>query len=221
MTKMKIKLISKLNVFSRKREFQPVPADGEEYTEDFRTRGCEILKAISDETQTSNTSTMASQEDNDNRYGGRSRRRSSIGSNNNSIELDWHESIQRFQKQQQMPNPNKTKGENKDSHGRREKVQRLKLLKRALERRRKLDSKGSFAINMVTYRDENKTSGRELRDTPAAAVGKNHDSNSGDNLGCDDRSDSVTTYMSNDFTLRVIDEEVQYCNYNDATYKTI
>ena len=219
---MTIKLISKLNVFTRKRQFQPVPADDEQYTEDFRTRGCEILKAISDETQTSNTITMKSQEDNENIDGDRNRRRDSIGSSNNSIEMDWHGSIQRLQKQQQMLNPNKTKGENKDSSGRRDKVQRLKLLKRALERRRKLDSNGSFAINMVTYRDENDTSDRELLDTPAAAAGKNHDINNGDNLACDDRSDSVTTSISNDFTLRVIDEEMQYCNSSsNATNNSI
>ena len=98
------------------------------------------------------------------------------------------------------------------------KVKKLKHLKRVIElaRRKRFDNKGSFAINMITYRDhKNKTSpninengekGKDsVADCPAASSIRGS--------GCDDRSrSSVSTCLSNDFTLQVIDEEIVYYN---------
>lgn len=206
MKKVNKKLISKLNVFSRKRQFQHMPMDEEEDIEDFRIRGCEILRAISDETHKEMISAF-----DDNMNDGDYHNTSS----NTGIEMDWHETIQRFQEyHQHVTIQNITQGGN-DDDGRQSKVERLKSLKRALERRRKFDNKGSFAINMVTYRDETTSScGFELDTVVSEGGGSNRNDyhKRGDHLGCDDRScrSSVTATMSNDLTLRAIEEEKEY-----------
>ena len=244
------KLVSKLNIFSRKRHLRHVPvpdidsdsepncetddcgdakSSAKEGAQDFRTRGSAILEAISAEAQglttTSVTSSTTTGQDENN--GGGNHKSTIDGISSSDIEMNWKETIEQFrrQKREQEQIQKQTKGDgNEDNRtdGVLNKVQRLKLLKRALERRRKLDSKGSFAINMVTLRDEDEACGREVARGARSNLNCNSKKNkyknyknsgkSGETMGCDDRSRStITTSVSNDLTLKVIDEESEYC----------
>lgn len=197
-------------IFSCKRQFQHVP-DSVDDVEDFRRRGCEILKAISESGATKDNTPMA---------------RTKTGHANidtapyttnhgNSIEMDWHETIQKVNAFQQQQKRTQKDERNQEEDEPRSKVHRLKRLKRALERRRKFDNKGSFAVNMVTYRDEFGIKNNDETCDEQASTASRHQvpcdgSKYGDVLGCDDRSVSRSSVS----TLRVIDEET---DYDDST----
>jgi len=214
------KLSLKFNIFSRKRQFKhiPVPNDDFEDIENFRTRGSEILKSIPIASESTTTRSPSIRSCSKNDY--------ALFNTSDKTETDWHETdkkVSKFQQQQkkkQQQQRIEDFKEQKSSNGseRQNKVKKLKHLKRTIElaRRKRLDNKGSFAINMVTYRDhKNKTSpninekGEKGKDSVADCPAANIIMGS----GCDDRSrSSVSTCLSNDFTLQVIDEEIVYYN---------
>ena len=96
------------------------------------------------------------------------------------------------------------------------KVKRLKFLKRKIElaRRKRIENTGSFASNMVIYKDDKNKSGLERK---TKGIGeREHESyrllkNVTSGCGKDDRSlSSDSTCRTNDVTLHVIDEETTY-----------
>ena len=221
MAKFATKLVSKFSFIPYKRQFKhiPVPVDDIEDIEDFRSRGCEILKAISIDSESTNTANTDTTTTTTNRYN----YDYAYSNSGDCIEMDWHETIQKvseFQQQQQHQIEDENEKKSAGGNDRQHKANRLKFLKRALDRRKKFDNKGSFAINMVTYQDNNNNNNNNTHSNNSNKNdGKNNDmdcptaSSSGSISGCDDRSrSSISTCVSNDFTLRVIDEETAYYN---------
>jgi hypothetical protein len=218
MTKIAATIYSKFSFFSRKRQSKhiPVPNDDVEDTEDFRTRGSEILKALSiaSESITTRSPTMRRI---------RSEHDFTCFNNSDKTVTDLHKTGKKskFQQQQQRQQRMEDFKENMSSSENewQNKVKRLKCLKRTIElaRRKRLDNKGSFPVNMVTYRDhKNKTisnineKGYKGKDNMICCLAATSSSRV---PGHDDRSrSSESTCVSNDFTLQVIDEEI--ANYN-------
>jgi hypothetical protein len=83
-----------------------------------------------------------------------------------------------------------------DDMVRHERINRLKDLKRSLERRRRFDSAGSFSINMLTYKAVD-----AIRPSQPVSPGKASN--------FDDRSRSSASTKSN-ATTNVIDEDTEY-----------
>lgn len=197
--KILAELFSKINILPRRQDQHvPIPVDE---VEDFRSRGCEILKAISVHKETTSSNAAA------NSKGG-----SDTGIDMD-VDMDWHDHIQKvcefqYQKDERENNNNNKNTYPKNNEPKQYKVKRLKVLKRALERRRKFDTKGSFAVNMVTYRDNTSPSARR-RNTYEYI---DHDTTATSSVSCcDERSRSSISTMSNDVMLQVIDEETAYC----------
>ena len=197
--KILAELFSKINILPRRQDQHvPIPVDE---VEDFRSRGCEILKAISVHKETTSSNAAA------NSKGG-----SDTGVDMD-VDMEWHDHIQKvcefqYQKDERENNNNNKNTSPKNNEPRQYKVKRLKVLKRALERRRKFDTKGSFAVNMITYRDNTSPSARR-RNTYECI---DHDTTATSSVSCcDERSRSSISTMSNDVMLQVIDEETAYC----------
>ena len=200
---------SRLNFFSRKRQFQHKPIQNEdaEDTEDFRTRGSEILKAITTAPESTPTRSPTARVCNEHD--------STCINSSGKIEKDLHDVDNKVTNHQDEHKRLQDIKESTDSNGNewQNRVKRLKHLKRTIElaRRKKFDNRGSFAINMVTYRDhKNKTcpnvngKGYEEKGSIASSIRSS---------GHDDRSrSSESTCITNDFTLQVIDEEIAYNN---------
>lgn len=217
MTTVSTKISSKFNIFPRRWQFKHLPVHDEDVDdlEDFQTIGSKILKEIID---TSESTTIQSPE-----------RRRSINydspylSNSGHTELNLHEmsrNVSNIQKKEQEKQQRmETSKEKKYSSGNERysnKVKRLKHLKRTIElaRRKMFENKGSFAINMVTYREHIEKSTSSISEKGDKEKGNvSHRSDTNSIRGWDDRSrSSVTTCVTNDFTLQVIDEEIVYKN---------
>mmetsp|Transcript_11916 Transcript_11916/g.26873 ORF Transcript_11916/g.26873 Transcript_11916/m.26873 type:complete len:230 (+) Transcript_11916:84-773(+) len=220
-------LISKLNIFSLKRQFRHVrvPGDANE-VEDFRVRGSDILKAISEDSGSTASTTRSPAR-------GRHHYACVDGTCKSEMELDIsiEGSMERpckFQKYQRLPEDEKentnggTKSTTKSINGneRQSKVKRLKYLKRQLElaRRKRVENKGSFAINMVTYKENTATTcsnknGNKGDRGVEISIDSRAASSSVRSSGCDERSQSsISTCVSHDLTLQVIDEATSYYN---------
>jgi hypothetical protein len=204
----------------RKRRFKhvPIPDDNFEEIEDFRTRGSEILKAITTAPEPTTTRSPTTTRD-------RHEHKSTSSSNSNENEKDLHaldkkgNKIQQQQQQQQKRQQRIEDSKEDMSSSSTEwqkKVNRLKYLKRTIElaRRKRYDNEGSFAINMVTHRECKNTTNANINEKGIKCKDKIFNcsaSRSGGISGYDDRSrSSATTCVSNDFTLQVIDEKIAY-----------
>lgn len=217
MTKITTKILSsKFNFLSRRRQFQQLPVENEdvEDIDDFRTRGSEILKAI-----TTTSEFIATKPPSIRAY---NEKNSTCVRNNCRSETELQKAGQ------EVTNPQRNEKEvlvddfkqNAILSGneRQNKVKRLKYLKRTIElaRRKRFDNQGSFAANMVTYRDGKNKTGPNINEKGNGEKHKNTIGGTGTSIrssGHDDRSrSSESTCVTNDVTLQVIDEEVTYYN---------
>ena len=223
MAKIVGKLYFKLNFFCRKRQCQHVPIQDEdvEDIEDFRTRGSDILKEIakaSESTTARSPSIRKTYRKDDSTY----------SSGSGKSETDIQETRQEASKSQQQKEGKRMDDfkEKRVSSGNewQSKVKRLKYLKRTIElaRRKRFDTQGSFAVNMVTYRDHNNKIGSNINEKGNGEKdNRNHSStySSIRRSGQDDQSrSSESTCVTNDVTLQVIDEEIAYYNTSGATH---
>jgi hypothetical protein len=204
---------SKINIFPRRQD-QHVHMPVDE-VEDFRSRGCEILKGISVHKETTSNNNSAGTAGTAGTAAAAAAANSKGGTDTGidmDMHMDWHDHIQKvcefqYQEDGKENKINSSKTYPKNNEPKQYKIKRLNVLKRALERRRKFDTKGSFAVNMVTYRDGTSPSARR-RNTNEYI---DHDTTATSVAGCDDRSRSSISTMSNDVMLQVIDEETAYC----------
>ena len=200
---------SKYNIFARKLQFNHMllNEDGDD-AEDIRNRSSQLLEERTSVPDLASSSTATNTND------------SMEFKNNDYVEFKWGEDQELSNIEQEQLKQQRVHHENTSSSGNdwRRKIKRLKFLKRSLElaRRKTFDKKGSFDINMVTYRDH-----KNEADSNICVKGNDRydrtnycpKSISIKGIGCDDRSgSSASTYVSNDFTLQVIDEDISYFN---------
>mmetsp|Transcript_9779 Transcript_9779/g.23886 ORF Transcript_9779/g.23886 Transcript_9779/m.23886 type:complete len:211 (+) Transcript_9779:175-807(+) len=133
-----------------------------------------------------------------------------------SVELKWEETsqetskIQLEQLHQQRHHKEITTSSANDW---RKRIKKLRFLKRTIElaRRKSFDKKGSFAVNMMTYRDHKKGDSNAFVKGDDGLTSNCPKSSSINGIGYDDRSgSSASTYVSNDSTLQVINEDISY-----------
>jgi hypothetical protein len=160
---------------------------------EFRLRGQEVLKALleDDNSETSNEYCYGTNH---------------INSNNNQRmknKFNWNTIVR---------NTKDLPKEEKEKFNRHQKINRLKLLKRAMERRR-LDNTGSWNANIVTYYDNDKPIRKKI-----SHENKGGSSTSNVNLSLEA---NTTKFVSDEIsrsscstrsigTLQVIDEELEY-----------
>ncbi len=200
----------KLNFFSSKRHFRHVPIqdddlgriEGRRGNSDSLKTTAQAPDSITTKSKSCKRANLAQHTNNDKRITGAYDRRKQTS---NYLQRQEDERFHEFE--------NKSKSVESEWQI---KVKRLKFLKRKIElaRRKRVESQGSFASNMVTYKDdknksglEKKTKGNGEREHKSRRSSKS--STSGD--GKDDRSlSSNSTCRTNDVTLHVIDEEIKY-----------
>lgn len=211
-------LYSKLNFLNRRRQFQhlPVENEDEEDIDDFRTRGSEILKAITSSTESLSAKQLIIQR------GCNEENSSLCKQNKERVEMKAQSTHQGVTKSPQ--NQKETLMEDVKHNTilsgieRQNKVKRLKYLKRTIElaRRKRFENQGSFAVNMITYRDDKITTGTNINDKSYGEKQSDASHQKDTSIrgsGNDDRSrSSGSTCVTNDVTLQVIDEEITYHN---------
>ena len=190
----------------------PIENEDVEDIDDFRTRGSEILKAITTTSEFISTkppSTRAYNEKNSTCV------RNSCMSET-ELQKTGREVTNSQQHEKELLMHDFKQNTILSGNERQNKVKRLKYLKRTIElaRRKRFDNQGSFAANMVTYRDGKNKAGPNMNEKGNGEKCSNTNSGTGTSIrssGHDDRSrSSESTCVTNDVTLQVIDEEVTY-----------
>mmetsp|Transcript_9592 Transcript_9592/g.23901 ORF Transcript_9592/g.23901 Transcript_9592/m.23901 type:complete len:219 (+) Transcript_9592:322-978(+) len=209
-------LYSKFNFLSRRRQFQQLLVENEdvEDIDDFRTRGSEILKAI-----TTKSEFIATKPPSITAY---NKKNSTCVRNSCSSGTELQKTGQEVtnspQHEKEVLVDDFKQNTVLSGNERQNKVKRLKYLKRTIElaRRKRFDNQGSFAANMVTYRDGKNKTCPNMNEKGNGKKRNNTNSGTGTSIrssGHDDRSrSSESTCVTNDVTLQVIDEEVTYYN---------
>jgi len=219
MTKISTRILySKLNFLNRRRQFQhlPVQDEDDEDIDDFRTRGSEILKAITSTTESITAKQLVITR------GCNEQNSSLCKQNKDSVKTGVQSASQEVTKspQQQKEVLVEDVKQNTILSGteRQNKVKRLKYLKRTIElaRRKRFENQGSFAVNMVTYRADQNTTAANINEKSHGEKISDSSQRTGTSIrgsGNDDRSrSSGSTCVTNDVTLQVIDEDIAYYN---------
>lgn len=192
----------KLNIFSRKRYFKHLPIENNELERiESQTRDSEIKRKTKSSKRKLQSSKGAIIEDNSTHYNG--------SSQHAMVTKEFWKVMSTHQQREEKERSDQTKDMMKSTETEWQiNVKRLKFLKRKIElaRRKRIESQGSFANNMVTYRDGESKYGLERN---VKAKGESDITNR--SSGQDDRSQSSnSTCRTNEVTLHVIDEEMTY-----------
>ncbi len=202
MPNIAVMLTSKLSIFSRKRYFKHLPIENNELERiESQTRNSEIKMKTKSSKRKLQSGKRTIIEDNSTHYTG--------SSQHAMVTKEFWKLNTNHQQRKEKERSDQTKDMMKSTETEWQiNVKRLKFLKRKIElvRRKRNESQGSFANNMVTYRDGKSKYGLER-----TIKGKGEPESTNRSSGQDDRSQSSnSTCRTNDVTLHVIDEEMTY-----------
>lgn len=202
MPNIAVMLKSKLNIFSRKRNFMHLPIENNELEWiESQTRDSKIERKTKSSKRKLQSGNGAIIEDNSTHY--------TRSSRHAMVTKELWKVMSNHQQRKEKERSDESKDMMKSTATEWQiNVKRLKFLKRKIElaRRKRIESQGSFANNMVTYRDGKSKYGLERN-----KKGKGESDSTSRSSGQDDRSQSSnSTCQTKDVTLHVIEEEMTY-----------